>query len=189
MCVHEWEKEIKVTVTVSIGVNQTLVLATEACRRLRPQETAFWKRGQPVRPPFVNDLSCLMGSLTLINICLWHYLQFTKLLAAFCLPSVVNHLPLLWVPQGVLVDSGWGGRGMGTRTFKSREMLEAADVGGQAFCSPALVSLSFGTTFLFLSHHCHSPRRGFSGVSLTHAHLSPHLPNKTAKIAHPLVSV
>lgn len=58
-------------------------------------------------------------------------------------------------------------------------MPEAADVSGQGFCSLQLPSLSSGTTLLFLSCHCHSPRRGFSGVSLTEAHLSPHHPNQT----------
>lgn len=31
-----------------------------------------------------------------------------------------------------------------------QEMLEAADVGGQAFCSLTLASLSSGTTFFFV---------------------------------------
>lgn len=85
----------------------------------------------------MNDLTCLMDSLALINICLWHYLQFTKPLAAFCLPSVVNHLPLPRVPQGAQQDRdrGWSSRGMGTGHLKSGEMPEAADVRGQAFCS------------------------------------------------------
>lgn len=61
----------------------------------------------------MNDLSHLMDSLALINICLWHYLQFTKLLAAFCLPSVVNHLPLPRVPPGSTAGQGLGQQGDG----------------------------------------------------------------------------
>lgn len=85
-----------------------------------PWETAFWRRAQAVRTPLVNNLSCLMDSLALINICLWHYLQFTRLFATFCLPSVVNHLPVPWVPWGAQQDGG--SRGMGTRRLNSREM-------------------------------------------------------------------
>lgn len=43
-------------------------------------------------------------------VCLWHHLQFTQLLAAFCVPSVVNHLSL---PM-----SSGECRGMQTRTLK-----------------------------------------------------------------------
>lgn len=77
---------------------------------------AFLRRGQLVRAPLLNDLSCLMDGLALITNCLWHYLQFTKLLAAFHLPSVVNHLPVV---QGEQQERGWTA-GPGDQVFEKQ---------------------------------------------------------------------
>lgn len=95
-----------VMVTVSVRVKQTPALAAKACRKLGIQGMAFFRRGQPVRAPLVNDLSCLMDSLALTS--LRHYLQFTKFLAAFHLPSVLN--PVFHSEQQ---DRGWDSRGWG----------------------------------------------------------------------------
>lgn len=97
-------------------MKQTPALAVKACRKLGTQGMAFLRRGQLVRAPLLNDLSCLMDGLALITNCLWHYLQFTKLLAAFHLPSVVNHLPVV---QGEQQERGWTA-GPGDQVFEKQ---------------------------------------------------------------------